>query len=134
MPPSSIAPLVDPSLVPPSVTPTAVHDEEAARRAIFARAQGRGSIEVARTDLGDEWPLTVDHGTLRCVGTGGLGRITFDAPNGRTYAVNGLARSARGARDIDPIWAPDPDPILTRDGARISIGTLIQLGVALCNR
>lgn len=55
--------------------------------------------KVRREDFGDGWPLTVDRGTLIVAGDGA---ITFKAPNGVTYAVNGLA--ARDHPSIEPIW------------------------------
>lgn len=89
-------------------------------------------MAVRREDLGDEWPLTVPRGTLRCAEFTGLTAVTFEAPNGRVYAVNGTARSQPDTREIDPIWAPSRDPILRDVGGRVSIGTLIALGLGLC--
>lgn len=76
---------------------------------------------ITKTDLGDEWPFTVDEGIIEAV-TGSLA-IVFKA-NGKTYAVNGIAQGkAFGYSKIDEIWASDPStprirksisPILTR--------------------
>jgi hypothetical protein len=73
---------------------------------------------------GFRWPLTVDEGTVRCEAFA----ISFVAPNGREYALNGVA-SSRYPR-IDPIWAADPD----FPGLKISIGPLIDAGQPLCRR
>jgi hypothetical protein len=86
------------------------------------------SAEVSATDLGSEWPLTVDHGTLRCDGSGGLGAVTFEAPDGSTYGVNGIALG-QGAPDIRPIWADDPS---LGQGLKINIGPLLDKGLSLC--
>ena len=98
----------------------------AAALVALAPAPPRGQRAVSRADLGEEWPLTVEHGTLRCSGQ----RVTFEAPDGSVYAVNGSA--APVARDIAPIWAPSRDPVLRRAGGRVSIGPLIGLGLQLC--
>lgn len=57
------------------------------------------SRDVTSADLGDAWPLTVDHGTIRRRGDA----VTFVAPDGTEYALNGVAISA-GFPEIEPIW------------------------------
>jgi hypothetical protein len=52
--------------------------------------------------------------------------VVFTAPNGREYAVNGMA-SGRGYADIDPIWRDAPGP-----APKVSIGPLIDVGLELC--
>jgi hypothetical protein len=83
---------------------------------------------VGRADYGNDWPLTVDSGTLRCEAPGA---VTFTS-DGTTYWVNGTAGNqaeTRGWADIHAIWADDPsDP-----GLKIYIGTLIDDGLALCD-
>ncbi len=76
---------------------------------------------VSRAMLGDEWPLTVEDGVLRCEGSAVIIRV-----GGTDYAVNGAA-TGKGA-DIDPIWAADPSGI----SPKLSIGPLIDRGLALC--
>lgn len=83
---------------------------------------GAGEQEVTRADFGDEWPLTVEGGTLRCDGEA----VTFEA-DGTTYAVNGMATSRDAGADIDPIWAPGEV-----EGLKISIAPLIDWGLELC--
>jgi hypothetical protein len=56
--------------------------------------------------------------------------VTFVA-EGTTYWVNGTAGNAadeRGWEDVRPIWADDPADA----GLKISIGPLIDDGLALC--
>jgi Protein of unknown function (DUF2511) len=84
---------------------------------------------VSRADYGAKWPLKVESGTLRCDDPGA---VTFTS-NGTTYWVNGTAgdygADDQGWKDIRPIWANDPDI----PGLKISIGPLIDDGLALCN-
>jgi hypothetical protein len=83
-----------------------------------------GRADVAR----GEWPLTVNDGVVRCEGSDGIGSVIFTAPNGTEYAVNGTAKGAhRELREIDAIWKK-PD----RYGLRISMGPIIDKGLALC--
>lgn len=87
---------------------------------------------VTRTDLGKEWPLTVDYGVVACetrtAGGQALRVATFAGPDGKVYALNGTAKSHTQAAAIDPIWAPDPDAA----GLKVGIGPLIQRALALC--
>jgi len=54
-----------------------------------------------------------------------LGSVTFKA-GGDVYAVNGLAKG-QGFKDIEPIWADDPET-----GSKKNIGPIIDRGLALC--
>jgi hypothetical protein len=85
----------------------------------------QGSIQISASEVSDEWPLTVDSGTLSCEPPSS---VTFTTPDGTTYAVNGTAQTLSVAPDIDPIWKDDPDV----PGAKINIGELIDRGLALC--
>lgn len=85
------------------------------------------SAQVSRSEMGDEWPLTVDAGELRCQGSGGVGAVTFTTADGKTYAVNGIAKQ-NGVPAIDPIWAKDP----SIPGTKKNIGPLLDRGRALC--
>jgi len=53
---------------------------------------------VSRADFGDAWPLSVESGVLECWTAF---EVTFRAPDGYTYAINGGARGndTRGWRD-----------------------------------
>lgn len=79
--------------------------------------------QISESDYGDQWPLTVPSGTLQCEADA----VTFTA-GGVTYAVNGMATTRDFGVDIDPIWRPNPDI----PGAKVSIGPLIDDGLALC--
>lgn len=83
-------------------------------------------IDISKQEFGEDWPLTVDHGTLGCYETYG---IVFTAPDGIEYTVNGTAKSADDLKEIDEIWADDPQI----DGAKINIGPLIDRGLELCS-
>ena len=89
---------------------------------------GGGGEEISRQDLGKDWPLTVDSGTLHCERVG-LDAVTFTADDGTTYAVNGAAKGTDEWPDIDRIWADNPDV----KGLKIDIGPLIQRGLRLCD-
>jgi hypothetical protein len=89
----------------------------------FKEGSGRNSVAVKRSDFGDDWPLTVEQGTLRCEGDA----VTFN--DGETvYAVNGTAKTRKSGVDIDPIWADNPDI----PGTKRNIGVLIDRGLELC--
>ncbi|MDE2981420.1 MAG: DUF2511 domain-containing protein [Gemmatimonadota bacterium] len=59
---------------------------------------------ISRADFGEEWPFTVESGTLRCSGSGA---VTFTTES-TTYAVNGTALTAGAGIEIEPIWAFSP--------------------------
>jgi hypothetical protein len=77
---------------------------------------------VSRQQFGDEWPFIVDEGAIQ---GRGWGSVTFKA-GGDVYAVNGLAKG-QGFKDIEPIWADDPET-----GSKKNIGPIIDRGLALC--
>ncbi len=69
----------------------------------------KNSRYLTEVEFGEDWPLTVATGTVRCLTDIGGGAVVFDAA-GRRYAVNGTAKSAakkQGFADIRPIWAED---------------------------
>jgi hypothetical protein len=74
-----------------------------------------------------EWPLTVSEGTVRCDGSGGIGAVTFETPDGQVYGVNGIALS-QGLPKIDRIWRKNPDI----PGTRINISPVLDKGLSLC--
>lgn len=80
------------------------------------------SRDIARGDLGDKWPLTVDAGVLSC---DTFGRVMFEV-DGTTYAVNGTAQDKYQA--IDAIWANSPSD----SSMKINISPLIAAGRAIC--
>lgn len=79
--------------------------------------------KVSRDDLGDKWPLTCESGHV------GLELDTiavFKQKGGKTYALNGMART-RGYPDIEPIWADNPK----LEGFKVNIRPLIKMALAL---
>lgn len=82
---------------------------------------------VDQADYGDEWPLTVPDGDLRCVDDSSV----IFLRGGLTYAVNGLARGSadeNGWRLIDEIWRDDP----SLPGTKVDMHPLIERGLDLC--
>lgn len=105
--------------------------ESAAPVAVPDDVKGKPGL-ITRTDLGKEWPLTVDYGVMACedktAGGMALQIATFTAPDGTEYALNGTAKDHTDAKDIAPIWADNPQTA----GLKISIGPLIDRARALC--
>ena len=64
---------------------------------------------ISRADFDEDWPFTVDSGTLACRSLAKA--VTFTA-GGTTYAVNGTASTLQTAVPVDPIWAYAP-PVAT---------------------
>lgn len=95
---------------------------------------------VSRSMYGQEWPLTVESGTLKCLGYGGVVFIS----NGRIYGLNGTAKTYgrdKGYADLNAIWADDTTLIKSliavgateeEANAKISIQPLIESGLELC--
>jgi hypothetical protein len=88
---------------------------------------GEPGEEVSRDEMGNDWPLTVESGTLRCAGESGLGAATIEV-DGSRYALNGIAKAQNAGQDIQPIWASSDDGT----GLKKSIGPLIDRALALC--
>ena len=95
---------------------------------------------VSRSMYGTEWPLTVESGSLKCLGYGGVVFIS----NGRIYGLNGTAKTYgrdKGYADLKTIWADDSTLIKSliavgateeEASAKISIQPLIKDGLELC--
>jgi hypothetical protein len=86
-----------------------------------------GQVRVSKQEFGNAWPLTVDEGVLACKGSKGFGAVLFIA-NGKTYALNGVARGEKIYQEIDSIQAKDPKI----PGVKMSVGPLINRGLKLC--
>lgn len=82
------------------------------------------AAKVTQAEYGDRWPFTVSEGTVRCVGASS---VVFDG-GGRTYAVNGTARTQTDFPDIDPIWRDSPTGL----GLKVNIGPILDKGLSLC--
>jgi hypothetical protein len=87
---------------------------------------------LVSSDVGEDWPLSVPYVIVRCtertLGGRLLQLVTLTAPDGAEYAVNGTARDHTGLRDVDPIWAPNPDV----EGLRIDISPVVDAGLVRC--
>ena len=82
---------------------------------------------ITREEYGDDWPFTVDSGTLSCWDDPLSDRIevTFDTGDGIEYALNGSAKDA-GPPELDETVLTDyPDAIKTLP--------LIDRGLDLCD-
>ena len=103
------------------------------------KADGR---VITEQEFGEAWPFTVAEGRLRCIADA----VTFEV-NGRTYAVNGRAKS-QGFAQVEPIWKFNWEMYkslaeaqgITAEQAkeragpiRISIGPIISAGLVLCD-
>jgi len=112
----------------PSLTAT---DEPAPSKDPYAEIREEEGF-VSKEDLRTKWPLTVKAGLLTCEATeaGGLELqiVTFIAPEGDQYALNGTAQSQTDLPAIDPIWKDDA----LVEGVKLNIGPLVDAGLALC--
>jgi hypothetical protein len=77
---------------------------------------------LSEKNLGYMWPLTVDHGTAECRKGE---QAVFQAPDGRTYALNERAKEA-GYADISAIRASGDG------GGKVSLGVLLSRTMKLC--
>ena len=89
---------------------------------VFGCGPAPGTRQVSRADFGEEWPLTVESGLLRCQ----AGAVTFET-GGSVYAVNGLAMNNQQNLDIGPIWASGVNT------PKKSMSPLVDAGTALCD-
>ncbi|MFJ6787465.1 DUF2511 domain-containing protein [Streptomyces angustmyceticus] len=72
----------------------------------------------------EEWPFTVDAGTLHC--RDGMS-VTFEV-NGTEYGVNGTAQDL-GYPSVKPIWADDQE---LGNGLKVDISEVLDYGRSLC--
>jgi hypothetical protein len=82
---------------------------------------------VGRPISGDDWPLTISVGEVQC----DRDAVIFIGEDSATYAVNGTAlgrADKEGWRDIEEIWADDPE----NPGLKIYLGPVIDAGLELC--
>lgn len=96
---------------------------------VVAGCGGEKGSPVSQEQFGEQWPLTVPSGRLSCIFFKGRRQIvTFIAPDGTEYALNGHAKGSGYFSPIDPIHKPDP----INPPAKKSIGVLIDEGLKLC--
>jgi hypothetical protein len=62
---------------------------------------GDGCEKVSSDQFGEDWPLTVANGTLKCIKP--YQAVIFIDKEGKEYALNGLAISLKKYADIEPI-------------------------------
>jgi hypothetical protein len=95
------------------------------------------SRDVSSLEFGNEWPFTVQRGTLVCKPPGAVVFIS----SGKKYAVNGLAMSGKRNSNIRPIWKSDLESdhakYMIKKGRpdlvpKISISPIINAGLKLC--
>jgi len=90
---------------------------------------GEKGKAIRQNEYGVDWPFTVEEGRLSCVWFSERRQVvTFIAPNGTEYALNGIARSSGFFRPVEPIHKPDPSsPRLYK-----SLNPVIANGLKLC--
>ena len=88
--------------------------------------KGRG---IQQGEYGQSWPFTVSEGRLSCVWSSEHRQmVTFIAPNGIEYALNGEAQSSGFFRSVEPIRQPEPNnPQLLK-----RLNPMIENGLKLC--
>jgi hypothetical protein len=90
------------------------------------------SVSISRKEYGEDWPFTVEQGTLRVehrrIGGRDLVGVVFEA-EGQSYALNGWAAEWGLGDDIHPILALDPR--LKGYGVRKDIGPIVNRGLSL---
>ncbi len=93
-----------------------------------------GEAAVSKGTFGENWPLTVQSGTITCEQIQGVryGQLVTFTTGHDTYALNGTAKGhakKRGwIKEVEPIWRDNPKIA----GTKINIGTLIDSGLELC--
>jgi hypothetical protein len=120
------APSISPTTKPTATNTPVPRDYECGSKPTIPSRQF-----LCDVDFGADWPLTVPDGFVYCeVGFGGpLYPVTFEAPDGTTYAVNGTAMDVTDLPKIDEIWADNP----AVNGSKISIEPIVSAGLALCD-
>ena len=84
--------------------------------------------EVTREQLGDEWPLTVDGGTVICEAVNArTDAIVFRADDGTTYALDGAALAFTDYPSIAEVQAVD------EFSTAVSTERLVEIGEAQCD-
>jgi hypothetical protein len=84
------------------------------------------SERVSRKTFDGVWPFSVEWGILSCQSRA----VTFIAPDGTVYGLNGWALDRLGAAKVNPIALPHPDD----PDRHLSIGDLEAAGRRLCER
>lgn len=89
----------------------------------------RNTLKFTKQEFVGKWPFSVDEMEVYC---SGYAEIYGKASNGKTYALNGAAKSAShddpSISKVEEIWLDDPD----WEGLKISYGEFISKGLVLC--
>ncbi|MDA7086522.1 DUF2511 domain-containing protein [Pseudomonas sp. SA3-5] len=93
-------------------------------------AAAAANIElVSAEDYGQDWPFKGEEMHLLCMP--GNAVVASDPESGRMYPLNGTASSQAKRLGLDPleaIWLDNP----AIPGTKVSVGPLIERGLALC--
>ncbi len=99
--------------------------------AILLMACSDNGIEVTASEMEDEWPFTVEMGTIQCIGEDFA--VVFES-GGVTYPINDAARALENMNygDINDILKDDPN----YPGSRVKMKTsaIEFLGLKICMR
>lgn len=101
-------------------------DGEEANQSLESNAERK----ITKQEFGQNWPFTLNEGILKCIDGG----VVFIA-NGKTYAVNGLAKGqgkSRGYSDVEEIWAIDSTLTDANNTIRIGIQSVLDEGLKMC--
>lgn len=96
---------------------------------ISRTSEGRDSPReayVSAPEMGSGWPLSVYGGNVACESYDTGEVLSFTAPDGTRYGINGTAL-ATGLPRLDPIWKDDPSGY-----GRTDVGPLMDRARALC--
>ena len=80
-------------------------------------------ISISQNEYGNDWPFTVPHGYLKCVGTG----VVVFAAGGTKYALNGAAETG-GYAPLEAIGKISDVP----GAPRINVWPILMRGLDLC--
>lgn len=81
-------------------------------------------------DYGLQWPFTMPEAYLMCLDGNAI--AAMDPESGVMYAVNGAANSKAKRLALEPlnsVWRENPE----LPGTRISVSTMIDKGLQLCD-
>lgn len=102
----------------------------AAASLLVSAVAAAGTIDlVSAEDYGAAWPFTGEEMHLLCMA--GSAVVASDPESGRMYPLNGTARSQAqrlGLDQLEAVWRDNPE----NPGTKVSIGPLIERGLALC--
>lgn len=85
-----------------------------------------GGKEITAEDFGENWPFTVDSGSVECRN----GNALVFVANGKTYGLNGFGDVIPGVSDLRSIWRDDPKNPGT--GLKVNIGPVQKVAETLC--